>query len=230
MLIHICKIWENQSKFLNCLAMGSLVPTSPQILMPDVYLYKHAVATKELVSFIEQINSQSPFRQMTTPTGGKMSVAITNCGKYGWISDKLGYRYSTIDPVTGQSWPALPSLFLNLASSVATQSGFSDFLPDMCLINRYDINANLGLHQDRNEQDLRCPIVSVSIGATALFQFGGLTRQAPLTSILLEDGDILVWGGTARLFYHGVRTIITEPLLYPDKMSIRYNLTFRKAG
>ena len=150
-----------------------------------------------------------------------MAVAMTNCGEWGWVSDAQGYRYSAHDPLTGKPWPAMPDAWMDLAGTAAAAVGWPNFAPDACLINCYIEGAGMGLHQDKNERDLSQPIVSVSIGASCRFAIGGLQRNDPVKSVALHDGDVMVWGGDARLAYHGVR---------PLKAGVRYNLTFRKAG
>jgi len=181
-----------------------------------------------LVKSLQQIVSAAPFRHMITPGGFRMSVAMTNCGQVGWISDQSGYRYDSIDPATGRSWPAMPDLFLRVAAHAAAQAGFEGFCPDACLINRYEPGARLTMHQDRNECDFNAPIVSVLLGLPAVFLFGGLSRKDRPRRLLLESGDVAVWGGAARLAYHGVAPLPDghHPLTGP----LRINLTFRKAG
>lgn len=174
-----------------------------------------------------KIAAVSPFRHMITPGGFRMSIAITNCGKVGWISDRKGYRYAGIDPETGKPWPELPKLFSKLATRSAEAGGFAGFVSDACLINRYEPGARLTLHQDKNELDYDQPIVSVSLGLPATFLFGGDARKDRPRRFRLESGDVVVWGGPARLAYHGV-----SPL--KDGVSdltgaCRINLTFRKA-
>jgi DNA oxidative demethylase len=169
----------------------------------------------------------APFRHMVTPGGFRMSVAMTNCGRAGWITDRRGYRYDPLDPTTGRPWPPLPELFCGLATRAAAEGGFAGFEPDACLINRYEPGARLSLHQDKNERDLAAPIVSVSLGLPATFLFGGLRRTDRPRRIRLESGDIAVWGGPARLTFHGV-----EPLADgEDRLTgrCRINLTFRQA-
>ena len=182
----------------------------------------------ELLAAIEQVASVSPFRQMVTPGGYTMSVAMTNCGPLGWSTDLHGYCYSPRDPLTGKPWPPMPDVFLTLAQTAASLAGYADFSPDACLINRYLPGAKLSLHQDKDEATLSAPIVSVSLGLPAVFQFGGLTRSAPLQRVLLEHGDVVVWGGESRLFYHGIQPLKPghHQLVGPQ----RYNLTFRLAG
>jgi len=177
-----------------------------------------------LVAAIDAVAAVAPFRHMTVPGGGRMSVAMTNAG-IGWVADTRGYRYDSEDPLTGQPWPDLPQVFLDLARRAAEAAGF-DFRPDGCLINRYEPGAKMGLHQDINEGDFSAPIVSVSLGLPAVFQFGGLKRSDPVERISLHHGDVVVWGGPARRAFHGVLT------LRPGVHAIgayRYNLTFRKA-
>ncbi|WP_312175132.1 DNA oxidative demethylase AlkB [Pseudescherichia sp.] len=181
-----------------------------------------------LLADINAVASQSPFRQMITPGGYTMSVAMTNCGRLGWTTDARGYRYAPDDPLTGQPWPAMPPAFAALCQQASTAAGYSDFQPDACLINRYLPGAKLSLHQDKDEPDLRAPIVSVSLGLPAVFQFGGSRRSDPLKRLLLEHGDVVVWGGPSRLFYHGVQPL--KPGQHPATGECRYNLTFRRAG
>ncbi|MGC8121060.1 DNA oxidative demethylase AlkB [Marinobacter sp. VGCF2001] len=183
---------------------------------------------QELMSDIDRVARQSPFRQMRTPGGHKMSVAMTCCGPLGWVTDKGGYRYQHQDPITRSAWPAMPERFSELASTAADTAGFPGFEPDACLVNRYQPGAKMGLHQDKDEQDFAWPIVSVSLGLPVMFQFGGLRRSDRPERILLEHGDVIVWGGPARLRYHGVLSL--KPGEHPVTGSARYNLTFRKAG
>ena len=181
-----------------------------------------------LLQAIAAVARQSPFRQMVTPGGYTMSVAMTNCGRLGWTTDHHGYLYSPFDPLTGAHWPPLPDAFADLCQQAATAAGYADFQPDACLINRYTPGAKLSLHQDKDEPDLRAPIVSVSLGLPAIFQFGGLRRNDPLKRLLLEHGDVVVWGGNSRLFYHGIQPLKTG--YHPLTGDCRYNLTFRQAG
>lgn len=172
--------------------------------------------------------TQSPFRNMVTPGGKRMSVALTNCGVLGWTSDTQGYRYTKTDPFTGQPWPALPAPFIQLAEEAARQAGFPSFTPDACLINRYTPGTRMSLHQDRNERDFSAPIVSVSLGIPAFFLWGGLHRTDRAEKIPLFHGDVAVWGGVDRLRFHGVAPIKenSHPLLGTE----RINFTFRRAG
>jgi len=157
-----------------------------------------------------------------------MSVAMTNCGPFGWVSDNKGYRYDSFDPDTKTRWPAMPEVFTRLAAEAAKRSGFSDFVPDACLVNRYQAGARLTLHQDKNERDFTAPIVSVSLGLPADFQFGGLACTDRTTRLRVVHGDVLVWGGPARLRYHGVLPL--KPALHALTGEYRFNLTFRKSA
>jgi len=184
--------------------------------------------TAQLLAAIEQITVQAPLRHMVTPGGFTMSVALTNCGRLGWTSDSQGYRYTTHDPESGQPWPAMPAVFVQLAREAAALAGFADFCPDACLINRYVPGARLSLHQDRNERDFSAPIVSVSLGMPALFLFGGAKRTDPVRKIPLLHGDVAVWGGPERLHYHGIAALKDRP--HAELGSQRFNFTLRKAG
>lgn len=181
----------------------------------------------ELISAVEAITAQAPFRHLITPGGYRMSVGMTNCGDVGWVSDASGYRYDAIDPESGKPWPAMPAPFRKLAEDAAAEAGFPGFAPDACLINRYQPGARLSLHQDRDERHLGAPIVSVSLGLPATFLFGGLKRSDPTRRYRLEHGDVVVWGGPARLAFHGV-----APLAEGEHGLLgrqRINLTFRLA-
>jgi alkylated DNA repair protein (DNA oxidative demethylase) len=180
-----------------------------------------------LLAAIEQIAAQAPFRHMVTPGGFEMSVAMTNCGAAGWVTDRSGYRYQAHDPQSGVPWPALPAQFLALADEAATAAGFTGFVPDACLINRYEPGTKLSLHQDKDEAYHDHPIVSVSLGLPATFQFGGLKRTDPVRRVALEHGDVVVWGGPSRLFHHGVLTLKSGE--HPLTGRRRFNLTLRKA-
>jgi alkylated DNA repair protein (DNA oxidative demethylase) len=180
----------------------------------------------ELVGVLSEIEAEAPFRHMVTPGGYPMSVAMTNCGSAGWIADSTGYRYGINDPKTGKSWPAMPPLLHDLARRAADCAGFADFSPNACLINRYVPGARLSLHQDRDELDFKAPIVSMSLGLPAIFLFGGLKRSDKARRFRLEHGDIAVWGGPARLTYHGVAPL--EDGEHPLLGRQRINLTFRK--
>jgi DNA oxidative demethylase len=180
----------------------------------------------ELIDAVRAIVAQSPFRRMTTPGGHLMSVAMTNCGERGWITDHTGYRYDPIDPRTGAPWPAMPAVLRELARRAAEQGGFEGFAPDACLVNRYEPGTRLSLHQDKDELDYSAPIVSVSLGLPATFLFGGLARADKPRRYRLVHGDVVVWGGPSRLAYHGVAPLAEgEHGLLGRK---RINLTFRR--
>jgi DNA oxidative demethylase len=181
-----------------------------------------------LLGEIEHIETAAPFRHLETPGGFRMSVAMTNSGTLGWVSDRRGYRYTTHDPKSGQPWPPMPSVFSALAERAARAAGFEGFRPDACLINRYVPGARLTLHQDKDENDFSAPIVSVSLGLPAVFLFGGSARKDKQRRIPLQHGDIVVWGGAARLYHHGVLPLKDghHPLLGQQ----RVNLTFRRAS
>jgi len=181
----------------------------------------------ELLAALNAVIAVAPFRNMVTPGGYTMSVAMTNCGAAGWVTDLSGYRYTGQDPVSGDPWPPMAAIFLSLATRAAATAGFGDFLPDACLINRYAPGAKLSLHQDKNETDFTAPIVSVSLGLPARFLFGGLRRNDRVTRVELRHGDVVVWGRTARLAYHGVDTLKDGD--HPATGRCRFNLTFRKA-
>ncbi len=182
----------------------------------------------ELLPAIAGIEEASPFRNMVTPGGFTMSVALTNCGHLGWTTDRRGYRYTEIDPDNKQSWPPMPVAFARLAREAAAAAGFLDFEPDACLVNRYLPGSRLSLHQDKNEVDFNAPIVSVSLGMTATFLFGGHERADKTAKVRLYHGDVAVWGGEDRLRYHGVMPLKDEP--HALLGSKRINFTFRKAG
>jgi len=180
----------------------------------------------ELIEAVRAIVAQSSFRRMTTPGGYQMSVAMTNCGERGWITDHTGYRYDPVDPRTGAPWPAMPPVFHDLARRAAEQDGFAGFAPDACLVNRYEPGTRLSLHQDKDELDFSAPIVSVSLGLPATFLFGGLVRNDKPRRFRLVHGDVVVWGGPSRLAYHGVAPLADGE--HPLLGRIRINLTFRR--
>lgn len=182
----------------------------------------------ELFSAVREVWTSTPPRIMHTPGGHRMSVAMTNCGELGWVSDKTGYRYTRINPFSGNPWPDMPEILRRIARTASAAAGFYDFDPDVCLINRYEPGARMSLHQDRNEHDFRWPIVSVSLGLPGIFQFGGMRRAARPQRIPLEHGDVVVWGGPARLRYHGILTL--KDGCHPLTGAMRINLTFRRAG
>ncbi len=181
-----------------------------------------------LLAAMRRVTARAPFRHMVTPGGFRMSVAMTNCGALGWVTDRSGYRYGPVDPESGRRWPPMPEAFLELAAGAAARGGFRRFLPDACLINRYQPGAKLSLHQDKDEADFGQPIVSVSLGIPAIFLFGGLRRSDKPLRVELTHGDVVVWGGPARLRHHGVLPLKegNHQLVGPH----RINLTFRKAA
>jgi alkylated DNA repair protein (DNA oxidative demethylase) len=180
-----------------------------------------------LQAAIDAIAVQAPFRHMETRRGLRMSVAMSNCGEVGWISDRRGYRYAPCDPLDGRPWPAMPPLFAQLAAEAARAAGFEGFAPDACLINCYQPGTRLSLHQDRDERDLDAPIVSVSLGLPATFVFGGPARGDRVQRVPLRHGDVVAWGGASRLFHHGVLPLADG--VHPALGARRVNLTFRKA-
>jgi DNA oxidative demethylase len=181
----------------------------------------------DLLRAVDEVTAQAPFRHMTTPGGFVMSVAMTNCGVAGWITDRSGYRYDSIDPESGSRWPALPDSLLALAAAAAGEAGYAGFVPDACLLNRYEPGARLSLHQDKNELDRTKPIVSVSLGLPATFEFGGIKRNDPVSRYDVRHGDIAVWGGVSRLCFHGVKEL--KEGLHEKLGRMRVNLTFRRA-
>jgi DNA oxidative demethylase len=181
----------------------------------------------DLIADLRAIVNQAPFRQMRTPGGHQMSVAMTNCGRLGWVTDHTGYRYDANDPESGKPWPAMPSSFRELAAQAAAEGGFEGFAPDACLVNRYAPGARMSLHQDKDELDVGAPIVSVSLGLPAIFLFGGLARSDKPNRFRLEHGDIAVWGGPTRLAFHGVAPLADGEHAVMGRQ--RINLTFRKA-
>lgn len=208
-----------------------LIPAEPAIeIMAEgaVLLRSEALASAPaLLAALNQIIARSPFRHMMTPGGYTMSVAMTNCGAAGWVTDRTGYRYDGNDPLDGQPWPPMPECFFELAARAAARAGYPDFKPDACLINRYEPGARLTLHQDKNERDFANPIVSVSLGLPATFLFGGHKRNDPVKRYGLRHGDVAVWGGPSRLRFHGVSDLKDgehEPVGRQ-----RINLTFRGA-
>lgn len=181
----------------------------------------------DLLAAIAAAAEAAPFRRMTTPGGQVMSAAMTSCGDLGWVTDRKGYRYTARDPLSGQTWPVMPDQLRDLAVTAAKAAGFG-FAPDSCLINRYEIGARMGLHQDADEPDENAPIVSVSLGLTVTFLWGGLRRNDKATRLELRHGDVAVWGGAMRRAFHGVTPL--KGGRHELTGGLRYNLTFRKAG
>ena len=209
----------------------SLFPAPPEPsteqLADGVFLHRALCVEQapSLLGEIAKIEMATPSRHLVVPGGHTMSVAMTNAGTYGWTSDRTGYRYTTSDPGTDRAWSPLPRLFLDLASDAAARAGFGAFAPNACLINRYAVGARLSLHQDKDELDWTHPIVSVSLGLPATFLLGTLRRADTPRRIRLEHGDVMVWGGPARLVYHGVAPV--RPGVHPLTGALRINPTFR---
>jgi alkylated DNA repair protein (DNA oxidative demethylase) len=200
------------------------------VLDPGAMLLRRFALEHEdrLLAALWSVVEQAPFRHMVTPGGFRMSVGMTNCGPLGWVSDASGYRYVARDPESDKAWPRLPAAFRELAASAAERAGFPGFEPDACLVNRYEPGARLSLHQDKDEQDFSAPIVSVSLGLSAVFLWGGVKRADRAVRVPLEHGDVVVWGGPARLRYHGVLALKDGE--HPLLGRARLNLTFRKAA
>jgi len=204
-------------------------PRSREPLAPGAILLRGFALEfeKDLRKALDRIVAAAPFRHMVTPGGFRMSVAMTNCGDFGWITDRRGYRYDRLDPDSGKPWPKMPQAFLDLAERAATAAGYPGFVPDACLINRYEPGARLSLHQDRNEKDFGAPIVSVSLGLPATFLFGGDDRSDRPRRVSILHGDVAVWGGPSRLAFHGI-----APLKDGEHEGMgrqRINLTLRRA-
>ena len=206
------------------LQRASREPLGPGAVLLHGFAAPHAGL---LFEAMQEVAGCSAFRHMTTPGGYRMSVAMTNCGECGWIADGTGYRYDSADPATGTRWPPMPPVFRDVARSAAAAAGFSDFAPDVCLISRYEPGARLSLHQDKDEIDLESPLVSISLGLRAVFLFGGHRRSDRPRRVPLTHGDVVVWGGPARLRYHGVMPL--EVGWHPMLQASRVNLSLRKA-
>jgi len=212
----------------NLLSGIETAPTVEQLSGAAVVLRRFARdKLLALIAVVNEITAGAPFRNMITPGGFRMSVGMTNCGRAGWVTDRKGYRYELVDPITGNPWPPIPDAFRHLAVNAAVVAGYPSFEPDACLINLYEPGTRLSLHRDENERDLTAPIVSVSLGLPAIFLFGGNSRSDRPRRIPLEGGDVVVWGGPDRLVYHGVAPLAdgNDPLTG----NRRINLTFRKA-
>ena len=209
---------------------GAALDTGHERLAPGAWLLRGFALgnAAALLSAVEHIADAAPFRHLVTPGGFRMSVAMTNCGSLGWVSDRRGYRYDAVDPLSGCSWPPMPPVFFELAQTAAQASGFSGFTPDACLLNRYAPGARLTLHQDKDERDFGAPIVSVSLGLPAVFLLGGSTRSVKTVRVPLAHGDVVVWGGPARLSYHGVLALKEGRHALTERC--RINLTFRRAA
>jgi DNA oxidative demethylase len=169
------------------------------------------------------LKAAPPFRPRMPRTGKPFSVMMSNCGPLGWVSDERGYRYQPTHPETGHGWPPIPSPLLAAFAAIAPDAP----APEACLINLYDSSARMGLHQDRDEEELAAPVVSLSLGDTALFRVGGLQRNAPTRSFRLASGDAMSLQGESRLAFHGVDRIIPgSSTLLPE--GGRINLTLRR--
>ncbi|OZI34497.1 alpha-ketoglutarate-dependent dioxygenase AlkB [Bordetella genomosp. 10] len=202
-------------------------PWDEAIAPGAVLLRRHACARAEaLLAAAREVVAAAPMRHLVTPGGQTMSVAMTNCGEWGWVSDRRGYRYDPVDPASGRPWPPMPAVFLEVAREAAARAGYPDFAPQACLMNLYRPGARLTLHQDRDELDLAAPIVSVSLGLPAIFLFGGLLRSERPRRYPLQHGDVAVWGGPSRLAFHGVAPLAEGH--HPATGAVRLNLTFRK--
>jgi len=204
------------------------VVTDPEHLAPGAVLFRAAVepVARDLLTEIGRVIACSPLRKVMTPMGKPMSVEMTNCGEVGWVSDRTGYRYESNDPITGKPWPRMPHQFQSIATSMAQRAGYPGFEPDACLLNRYSPGSKMGLHQDRDESDFSQPIVSVSLGLPITFKFGGSRRTDRAVSVVLHHGDVVVFGGSSRLAFHGVGTL--RKGMHEVTGSYRYNLTFRR--
>lgn len=206
--------------------LAHLADRTPETLAPGAMRlpgFALAQATA-LLGEVDAVTARSPFRHLTTRRGGTIAAAMTNCGALGWVSDRRGYRYEPLDPLSGAPWPAMPAALAALARMAAATAGFAGYDPDCCLINRYAPGTGMGLHQDRDEQDAESPIVSVSLGLPAVFLWGGLQRTDPTRRIALLHGDVVVWGGPARFTFHGIAR------LKPGEIPARINVTFRRTG
>ncbi len=213
---------------------GDLFDQAPQELWSEpivegaIILRRWAcVHESMLLDGLRLLTGSAPFRHMFTPGGHRMSVAMTSCGTVGWVSDQRGYRYDRLDPARNKPWPAMPDSFAELARAAAAAAGFDGFVTDSCLINRYERGTRLSLHQDKNERDFGAPVVSVSLGLPAVFLFGGSARNMRPRRLRLASGDVVVWGGAARKYYHGVEPVGDGDA--PATGRCRINLTFRKA-
>jgi len=209
--------------------MSSAEPRKEELCPGAFVLHSFALSDETaLLQALGEVTASAPFRHMLTPGGFRMSVAMTNCGSLGWVTDRTGYRYDAMDPESRLPWPPMPTSFLKLAKDAAAEAGFPGFVPDACLVNRYEAGAKLSLHQDKDERDFDAPIVSASLGIPAVFLFGGMNRADTAKRVPVRHGDVVVWGGPARLRYHGVMPL--KEGRHTTLGEYRVNLTFRKAG
>jgi alkylated DNA repair protein (DNA oxidative demethylase) len=179
--------------------------TEPTLTLRGVAIYKGWLSPGAQAAMVEQLRgvvAQAPLFAPVTPSGKAMSVRMTAAGRYGWVTDRRGYRYEPTHP-EGMDWPAIPDSVLAIWRTLVSETR----LPDCCLVNHYTECAKMGLHQDRDEADFSWPVLSVSLGDDALFRIGNTTRGGPTESIWLNSGDVLVMGGAARLVYHGIDRI-----------------------
>lgn len=204
--------------------------SEPLAIGTGAFCFKGAITAdgSEVLRAVRHVIAQAPFRHLTTPGGRQMSVAMSNCGQLGWVSDHAGYRYQTTDPITGKAWPSMPRVLLTTAQQLASRAGFANFHPDVCLINRYRAKDRMGLHQDKDEGNVTAPIVSLSLGLPATFIWGGLHRTGSTQRFLLEHGDAMVWGAADRLRFHGVAPLKAGE--HPLTGDCRINITFRQTG
>lgn len=227
-----CKLFTTENRINLTESMDLFADSIPakQEIFPDVWLLSAFALPNQgvILQDLERVIAQAPLRHMTTKMRFPLSVAMSNCGELGWVSDDQGYRYTTHDPLMGRLWPAMPSSFFELANQAASAAGFEDFLPDACLVNQYKVGAGMGLHQDKNERDFKQPIVSVSLGIPAVFQFGGPSRNDKPIKIPLMHGDVVVWGGASRLNFHGLMPLKADT--HSVLGAYRYNLTLRRAA
>lgn len=186
--------------------------------------YLSAQAQAALVAELREVARQAPFFAPRMPKTGKpFSVRMTNCGSLGWVSDVNGYRYQPLHPETGAPWPPMPTILLDAWRELASYP----HEPEACLVNFYEASAKMGLHQDRDEQDFAAPVLSLSLGDSAIFRIGGTTRGGKTQSLKLASGDALLFGGEARLAYHGIDRILAGSSgLLPQ--GGRINLTLRR--
>ena len=208
------------------MVQGSFL-SAPEEIFPDLWLLPQFTSARDLWDDLQQVVAQAPFRHMMTHTGHATAAAMTNCGAVGWTSEAGGYFYRDRDPQTGKPWPAIPQKWRELAQQVASIAGYTDYDPDICLVNRYAVGAGMGRHVDNSERDFTQPIVSVSLGLPTGFAWWGAKPSGSGQNLLLQDGDVLVWGRSARLGYHAVRPLPDG--VHPLCGSFRYNLTFRRA-